>query len=214
MRAAHRLQWLPADGRRVRRGPGRDHHDRPGHPGLPGRAPNDECDRDGGCGMVSAGNQKATQDAGPSFILGTRISDVRCVVETWREQHPGEDLPTGRSSLSPGLLVPPVTAATTSSTTSTRPTGPGGPCGASTSRSPKPRKPSPAPCWSSGTGSRPPPAGPSRSSSALPAAAGPVRAVLPLSAGRPDSREVGSAGNKCVPPVCRAIQAAICQQGS
>jgi hypothetical protein len=47
-------------------------------------------------GMVSAGNQQAIEDAGLSFIFGARISDVPYVVKTWREKHPGEDLPDGQ----------------------------------------------------------------------------------------------------------------------
>ena len=35
-------------------------------------------------GMVSAGNQQAIEDAGLSFILGARISDVPYVVAQWR----------------------------------------------------------------------------------------------------------------------------------
>jgi hypothetical protein len=47
-------------------------------------------------GMVSAGNQKAIEDAGLSFILGARIPDVPHVVKTWRDRHPGEQIPDGQ----------------------------------------------------------------------------------------------------------------------
>jgi hypothetical protein len=46
-------------------------------------------------GMVSAGNQKAIEDAGLSFILGARIPEVPYVVARWRREHPGQDLPDG-----------------------------------------------------------------------------------------------------------------------
>jgi hypothetical protein len=41
---------VPADGPRVRREQGRDHHDRPGHPGLRRRAPAARGDRGRRCG--------------------------------------------------------------------------------------------------------------------------------------------------------------------
>jgi hypothetical protein len=47
-------------------------------------------------GMVSAGNQKAIEDAGLSFILGARIADVPYLVKTWRDKHPGEQIPDGQ----------------------------------------------------------------------------------------------------------------------
>ena len=46
-------------------------------------------------GMVSAGNQKAIEDAGLSFILGARIPDVPYVVAQWRREHPGQEIPDG-----------------------------------------------------------------------------------------------------------------------
>jgi hypothetical protein len=46
-------------------------------------------------GMVSAANQRAIEQAGLSFILGARIPDVPYVVKTWREAHPGEEIPDG-----------------------------------------------------------------------------------------------------------------------
>jgi hypothetical protein len=47
-------------------------------------------------GMVSAGNQKAIEDAGLSFILGARIPDVPYVVKAWREAHPDTEIPDGQ----------------------------------------------------------------------------------------------------------------------
>jgi hypothetical protein len=47
-------------------------------------------------GMVSAGNQKAIEDAGLSFILGARIPEVPYVVKAWRQKHPDTEIPDGR----------------------------------------------------------------------------------------------------------------------
>jgi hypothetical protein len=46
-------------------------------------------------GMVSEANQKETEAAGLSFILGKRIPEVPYVVAQWRGEHPGEDIPDG-----------------------------------------------------------------------------------------------------------------------
>jgi hypothetical protein len=46
-------------------------------------------------GMISEANQNAIEDAGLSFILGTRIPEMPYVVKKWRETHPGEDIPDG-----------------------------------------------------------------------------------------------------------------------
>ena len=46
-------------------------------------------------GMVSAGNQRAIEAAGLSFILGARIPDVPYVVKAWRETHPDTEIPDG-----------------------------------------------------------------------------------------------------------------------
>ena len=47
-------------------------------------------------GMISEANQQAIEDAGLSFILGTRIPDVPYTVAQWRREHPGQDLPDGQ----------------------------------------------------------------------------------------------------------------------
>jgi len=47
-------------------------------------------------GMISEANQKAIEDAGLSFILGTRIPDEPYAVAQWRREHPGQDLPDGQ----------------------------------------------------------------------------------------------------------------------
>jgi hypothetical protein len=44
-------------------------------------------------GMISEANQKAIEDAGLSFILGTKIPDEPYAVAQWRREHPGQDLP-------------------------------------------------------------------------------------------------------------------------
>ena len=46
-------------------------------------------------GMVPAGNQKAIEEEGLSFILGARIPDVPYVVAQWRKAHPDTDIPDG-----------------------------------------------------------------------------------------------------------------------
>ena len=46
-------------------------------------------------GMVSAGNQKAIEDTGLSFILGARIPEVPYAVRRWRQAHPDEQIPDG-----------------------------------------------------------------------------------------------------------------------
>jgi Transposase DDE domain len=46
-------------------------------------------------GMISAGNKKAIEAAGLSFILGMKIPDIPYVVGQWRRAHPGEQMPDG-----------------------------------------------------------------------------------------------------------------------
>ena len=46
-------------------------------------------------GMISAGNQRAIEDARLSFILGMKIPDLPYVVQAWRREHPGELPPDG-----------------------------------------------------------------------------------------------------------------------
>jgi hypothetical protein len=46
-------------------------------------------------GMISESNQKDIEAAGLSFILGARIPFVPYVVNQWRREHPGQDLPDG-----------------------------------------------------------------------------------------------------------------------
>jgi Transposase DDE domain len=47
-------------------------------------------------GMISEANQKEIEDAGLSFILGTRIADEPHAVAQWRREHPGQELPDGQ----------------------------------------------------------------------------------------------------------------------
>ena len=53
-------------------------------------------------GMVSEANQKAIEAAGLSFILGAKIPQVPYVVQRWRRQHPGQDVP-GRAGVHPAM---------------------------------------------------------------------------------------------------------------
>ena len=46
-------------------------------------------------GMISEANQKAIEAAGLSFILGMKVPDVPYVIDAWRREHPGEDIPGG-----------------------------------------------------------------------------------------------------------------------
>ena len=54
-------------------------------------------------GTVSKTNQKQIEADGLSFILGIKIPQVPYVVAQWRREHPGQDIPTGTASPSPGL---------------------------------------------------------------------------------------------------------------
>lgn len=44
-------------------------------------------------GMVSEANKQALDDAGLSYILGARVSQVPAVITQWRDAHPGEEIP-------------------------------------------------------------------------------------------------------------------------
>ncbi len=46
-------------------------------------------------GMISQANQEAIEAAGLSFILGSKIPTVPYLVDQWRKQHPGQDIPYG-----------------------------------------------------------------------------------------------------------------------
>ncbi len=46
-------------------------------------------------GMISAANQVGIEEAGLSFILGTRIPEIPYMVAQWRREHPGQDMPDG-----------------------------------------------------------------------------------------------------------------------
>ena len=46
-------------------------------------------------GMISDANMKAIEAAGLSFILGMKVPDVPYVIDTWRREHPGEEIPDG-----------------------------------------------------------------------------------------------------------------------
>jgi hypothetical protein len=92
-------------------------------------------------GMISEANQKAIEAAGLSFILGMRIPHVPYAADQWRREHPGEQIPDGHIFTQPWPAGPAGGGGTRSSTTSTATTGHAAPCAASTSRSPRPRKP-------------------------------------------------------------------------
>ena len=47
-------------------------------------------------GMISDANQKAIEEAGLSFTLGTKIPGEPYAIAQWRREHPGQDLPDGQ----------------------------------------------------------------------------------------------------------------------
>jgi hypothetical protein len=47
-------------------------------------------------GMISDANMKAIEAAGLSFILGMKVPDVPYVVDAWRREHPGQEIPDGQ----------------------------------------------------------------------------------------------------------------------
>ena len=46
-------------------------------------------------GMISEANQKAIEAAGLSFILGMKVPDIPYLVDQWRREHPGQEIPDG-----------------------------------------------------------------------------------------------------------------------
>jgi hypothetical protein len=46
-------------------------------------------------GMISDANMKAIEAAELSFILGMKIPDVPYVIDAWRREHPGQEIPDG-----------------------------------------------------------------------------------------------------------------------
>ncbi len=46
-------------------------------------------------GMISGANQKAIEAEGLSFILGMKVPEVPYLVDRWRREHPGEEIPDG-----------------------------------------------------------------------------------------------------------------------
>jgi hypothetical protein len=80
----------------------------------------------------SEANQKAIDAAELTFILGMKFPDVLYQVEKWRREYPGEEIPDGTSSPTPGPPARKTSGATRSSTTDTRQTGHEGCCAGST----------------------------------------------------------------------------------
>jgi hypothetical protein len=110
--------------------------------------------------QVSAANQKAIEAAGLSFILGARVSEVPYVVSKWRAEYPDEQIPDGH------VFTQPWPAAASDNRRDQviyyqyKADRAGGRYAASTSRSPRPRRPWPAKRRSSGTGSSSSPVAP------------------------------------------------------
>jgi transposase len=57
-------------------------------------------------GMISEANKRAIEAAGLSFILGTRITHVPYVVDQWRRDHPGQQVPDGHVFTQPWPASP------------------------------------------------------------------------------------------------------------
>ena len=57
-------------------------------------------------GMVSEANKRAIEQAGLSFVLGARTPEVPYVIKTWREQHPGQEIPDGHVFTQPWPAAP------------------------------------------------------------------------------------------------------------
>jgi hypothetical protein len=52
-------------------------------------------------GMISEANQKAIEAEGLSFILGMKVPDVPYLVDQWRREDPGEEIPDGHVFVQP-----------------------------------------------------------------------------------------------------------------
>jgi Transposase DDE domain len=57
-------------------------------------------------GMVSDANKRAIEAAGLSFILGARIGEIPYVIDAWRREHPGQDIPDGHIFTQPWPASP------------------------------------------------------------------------------------------------------------
>jgi len=57
-------------------------------------------------GMVSEANKRQLETEGLSFILGARVGQVPWVIQDWRNQHPGQDLPDGHVFTQPWPASP------------------------------------------------------------------------------------------------------------
>ena len=95
-------------------------------------------------GMVSAANRQAIEAVGLSFILGARIPDVPYVVAKWRTAHPDQPIPDGHVFTQPWPAGPTDQRRDQTIYYQYRADRARRTCAGSTSRSPKPRKPSPA----------------------------------------------------------------------
>ena len=160
-RAVDRRGRVPADGRGVRGQQGRDQDHAADDPSVHGRPPAHR--RDGRRGRGDDLRGQPARDRGRRAVVHPRHADPRDPLRgraSGAANTPASTSPTGTSSPSRGRPARARTngAATRSSTTSTGPTGPGARCAGSTSRSPRPRRPSRGRRRSSGTGSSSSPA--------------------------------------------------------
>jgi hypothetical protein len=96
-----------------------------------------------GRGHDLGGQPDGHRGRGLSFMLGMKILTSPAKSRSGAGSTPAEDIPDGHVFTQPGSAGPARSGVTSGSTTSSRPTGHGAPCAGSTSRSPRPRRPSP-----------------------------------------------------------------------
>ena len=94
-------------------------------------------------GMMSEANLAALEDAGLEFHGRWELPEVPYEVDRWRHPSPNASRPTGMTLTQPGIMGPKADPRHRTIFYQYRPTGPAAPCTASTSRSSRPRKPSP-----------------------------------------------------------------------
>ena len=94
-RPAHRPGRVPAHALGLRGQPGRDQDDAAGHREFMAAHQLPDVTVVADAGMISDANMKAIEAAGLSFILGMKVPDVPYVIDAWRREHPGEEIPDG-----------------------------------------------------------------------------------------------------------------------
>jgi hypothetical protein len=114
-------------------------------------------------GMMSEANLAEIEDAGWSFVIGGKLPEVPYAIKQWRRANPDLEPADGMVLTSRSSWARRPTSGAARPCISTSPTGPGAACTASSSRSPRLRRPSPGRRRSNETGSSPCPAAPAPS---------------------------------------------------